>query len=337
LKGHADEMRAISITTPGEPEVLQLVEMPEPTPGPGEVTIDVAYAGVGLVDTLFRRGAFSLPMPLTPGIEVSGRVRSVGDGVDNLAPGDPVAALLNDFVNLPGGGGYAEVARARAALTIRLEEDLDLAGAASVLVNGTTAWLAVGEVARVQVGEDVLVLGATGGLGSLIGQCAQKTGAGRVIAAVGASSKREAAARFGYTDVLLTDQLAEGLEGITGGRGVDAAFDPVGGDARRVAFEHLAPLGRLVILGNASGSDVDFAGDRLWLETKAVMGLNVGGIAPLIPDRVAQAARDMLAWAARGELDVTPAAVLPLSEAAEAHRMLETRRVTGKLVLRTGS
>jgi NADPH:quinone reductase len=317
--------------------VLQLVEVPEPTPGPGEVTIDVAYAGVGLVDTLFRRGAFSLPMPLTPGIEVSGRVRSAGEQVDHLAPGEPVAALLNDFVNLPGAGGYAEVARARAALTIRLDEDLDVARAASVLVNGTTAWMAIGEVARVQGGEDVLVLGATGGLGSLIGQCARKAGADRVIAAVGTSSKREAAAGFGYTDVLLADQLAEGLERITGGRGVDAAFDPVGGDPRRVAFEHLAPLGRLVILGNASGSDVDFAGDRLWLETKVVMGLNVGGITHLIPDRVADAARDVLALAVRGELDVAPAAVLPLAEAAEAHRMLEERRVTGKLVLRTAS
>jgi NADPH2:quinone reductase len=158
-----------------------------------------------------------------------------------------------------------------------------------------------------------------------------------VIAAVGTPSKREAAARFGYTDVLLTDELAEGLERITGGRGVDAAFDPVGGDARRVACENLAALGRLVILGNASGSDVDFAGDRLWLETKAVMGLNVGGITHLIPQRVASAAREVLASAARGDLDAAPAATLPLAEAAEAHRMLEERRVTGKLVLRTNS
>jgi NADPH:quinone reductase len=328
-------MRAISITAPGEPDVLQLVEAPEPTPAPGEVTIDVAYAGVGLVDVLFRRGIVPLPMPLTPGIEVSGRVRSVGEGVDSLRPGEPVAALLNDFVNLPGAGGYAEVARARAALTVPLDANFDLASAASVLVNGTTAWMAIGELARVQTADDVLVLGATGGLGGLIGQCARKAGAGRVIAAVGTPSKQEAAARLGYTDVLLSDELAEGLERITGGRGVDAAFDPVGGNLRRVAFENLAPLGRLVILGNASGSDVDFVGDRLWHETKAVMGLNVGGITHLLPDRVAGAARDVLTWTARGDLDAAPAAALPLAEAAEGHRMLEERRVTGKLVLRT--
>jgi NADPH2:quinone reductase len=330
-------MRAISVTTPGEPEVLQLVETPEPTPEPGEVTIDVAYAGVGLVDTLFRRGVVPLPMPLTPGIEVSGHVRSVGAEVDRLRPGDPVAALLNDFVNLPGAGGYAEVARARAALTIRLDANVDLAGAASVLVNGTTAWMAVAELARVMRGEDVLVLGATGGLGGLIGQCARRAGAGRVIAVVGSASKRDAAARLGYTDVLLTDELAEGLERITSGRGVDAAFDPVGGDSRRVAFENLAPMGRLVILGNASGADVDFAADQLWLETKALMGLNVGGITHLTPDRVAGAAREVLASAANGELDATPAAALPLAEAAEAHRLLEARSVTGKLVLQTAS
>jgi NADPH2:quinone reductase len=327
-------MKAIAIDAPGGPDVLQLVDVPEPAPGPGEVTIDVAYAGVGFVDTLFRRGVFPLPLPLTPGIEVSGWVRSVGEGVD-LEPGEPVAALLNDFVNLPGAGGYAEVARARAALTFRVDADAHLAGAASALVNGTTAWMAVGQLARVQAGDNVLVLGATGGLGALIGLLARKAGAGRVIAAVGSAAKRETASRMGYTDVLLTEELAAGLEHVTGGRGVDAAFDPVGGEARRIAFENLAPMGRLVVVGNASGSDVDFAGDQLWLETKSVMGLSVGGVAHLIPDRIGDAARQVLEWGARGELDVEPDAVLPLADAAEAHRLIEGRKVTGKLVLRT--
>jgi NADPH:quinone reductase len=330
-------MKAIVITSPGGPEVLRLAEVPEPTPGPGEVTIDVAYAGVGLVDTLFQRGVFALPMPLTPGIEVSGRVRSVGEGVDDLRPGEPAAALLNDFVNLPGAGGYAKVARARAALTLRLDADFDLADAASAVINGTTAWMAVRELARVERGEDVLVLGATGGLGGLIARVAREAGARRLIAAVGTAAKREAAAQIGYTDVVLSAELAEGLERATGGRGVAAAFDPVGGEARRVAFENLAATGRLVIVGNASGADLDFAGDQLWQQTKAVMGLSVGGIAHLIPGRVARAAREMLEWTKRETVDVAPAAVLPLADAAEAHRMLEARKTTGKLVLRTGS
>ncbi|MGB0097013.1 MAG: zinc-binding dehydrogenase [Solirubrobacteraceae bacterium] len=327
----------MSIRSPGAPEALELVEAPEPAPETGEVTIDVAYAGVGFVDTLFRRGALPLPMPLTPGIEVSGHVRSVGAEVEGLEPGQPVAALLNDFVNLPGAGGYAEVARARAALTIPLDVGADLADAASVLVNGTTAWMALKELAHVERGEDVLVLGATGGLGGLLGQLARKADAGRVIAAVGTASKREAAERAGYTDVLVTDALAEGLKRVTGGRGVDAAFDPVGGDARRVAFEGLAPLGRLVALGNASGSDVSFAGDQIWLGSRAVIGLSVGGIAHLVPERVAAAAREVLGWTARRELDVAPAAVLALRDAAKAHRMLEGREITGKLVLGVSS
>jgi NADPH:quinone reductase len=322
-------VKAISVAAPGAPDALEQVELPAPTPGPGEITIDVAYAGVGLVDVLFRQGAITLPMPLTPGIEVSGHVRAVGEAVDELSPGDLVAALLNDFVNLPGGGGYAEVARARAALAVPLPTGADLADAASVLVNGTTAWMAVKELARVGPDESVLVLGATGGLGGLVGQLARTAGAGRVIAAIGSATKREAAQRLGYTDVRTMEELTALPKDI------DVAFDPVGGEARQLAFEALAPLGRMVILGNASGLDVDFAGDRIWLESKAVMGLNVGGIAHLHPERVAAAAKEVLAATASGRLDAKPAAVMPLAEAPEAHRLLEARKVTGKLVLAT--
>jgi len=330
-------MKAISIDDPGGPESLQLTEVAEPQPEAGEVTIDVAFAGVGFVDVLLRRGAFSLPMPLTPGIEVSGRVREIGLGVEHLSPGEPVAALLNDFVNLRGAGGYAEVAKARAALTVRLDAHADLATAASVLVNGATAWMAISTLARVQKDECVLVLGATGGLGALLGQLARKAGAARIIGVVGSAAKREVAARLGYSDVLAADDLATSLKRVMADRGVDVVFDPVGGSARRIAFEHLAPLGRLVILGNASGVDESFSGDAFWHGSKAVMGLSLGAMAHLFPDRVAAAARQVLGWAARNDLATEPPLVLPLAEAADAHRMLEARKVSGKIVLRVAA
>ena len=151
-----------------------------------------------------------------------------------------MAALLNDFVNLPGCGGYAQIARARAALTIPLPDRCDLADAASILVNGTTAWMALRDVARVKQGEKILVLGATGGLGSSIAQTARKTPAAQVIGMVGSASKRKAAETLRYDRVIAADGLAEALGDI------GALDDTVGGKPRRLAFENLAPLGRLM-------------------------------------------------------------------------------------------
>ena len=313
--------------------MLRLIEKADPQPGADEVTIDVAYAGVGLVDTIFRRGELRIPMPLVPGIEVSGHIREVGAGVGDLHPGQPVAALLNDFVNLPGCGGYAQIARARAALTIPLPDRCDLADAASILVNGTTAWMALRDVARVKQGDKILVLGATGGLGGSIGRPARKTPAAQVIGMVGSASKRKAAETLRYDRVIAADGLAEALAD-TGP--LDVVFDTVGGKPRRLAFENLAPLGRLIILGNAIGKDDCFSGDQIWLGSKTVSGLSVGGIAHIAPAQIASAAKDVLDWAASGAIDAKPSRILPLGEAAAAHRLLEARELAGKVVLEVG-
>jgi NADPH2:quinone reductase len=325
-------MKAILVEARGGPDVLQLREIPDPVPAKGEVTIKVSFAGVGLVDVLFRRGDVPFATPFTPGIEVSGWVHAVGEGVSGLVPGDPVAALLNDFSNMRGAGGYAELANARAALTVRLDDGADLADAASVIVNGATAWMAVSRIARVQPGEHVAVLGATGGLGGGLGQFARRAQAGRLIGVIGGAAKREAAARLGYTDILTSAELNEAR--LRGADHIDVVFDTVGGEARRIAFGALAPMGRMVILGNASGVDVDFSGDALWFGTKTVQGLNVGGITHLVPDRVAAAAREVLEWTAGNQIDSAPAVILPMAEAPNAHRLLEERKVIGKVVLR---
>jgi NADPH:quinone reductase len=327
-------MRAVSITTYGGPEVLELVDIPVPTPGEGEVTIDVKFAGVGFVDVLFRRGAFALTaLPLTPGIEVTGLVRQVGSGVHGLAIGMAVAALLNDFVNLPGCGGYAEVARARAALAIPLPPNTDLSSAAAALVNGATAWLAIHELARLRRSESVFVPGATGGLAGLICQLARRVGASPINGTVSRMEKREAALRLGYDDILAAELSTEWLQNVYGQRGIDVVFDAVGGASRRIAFQHLAPLGRLVILGNASGADVAFSGDEFWHGSTTVQGLSLGRLTHLVPDKIATAAQEVLGLVANREIRTEPARVLPLSQAAEAHRLIESRSATGKMVL----
>jgi NADPH2:quinone reductase len=324
-------MRAVSIARAGGPSVLEVVEVPDPVPGAGEVTIDVTHAGVGLVDTFFRSGRLPIPLPAIPGIEVSGHIRALGPGVEDKQIGQRVAALLNDFVNLPGCGGYAEITRARAALTVGLPDDCELADAASVLVNGTTARMALRDVPRGRDDARILVLGATGGLGGLIGRTARRElPTARLIGMIGSASKRQTAREFGYDEVCTPDELAEALRNFGG---IDAAFDTVGGQARRFAFESLAPLGQLVILGNASGSDESLSGDQIWLGTRTVSGLSVGSIAHIVPDRIAFAAGEVLAWAAAREIDARPALVMLLEEAAEAHGLLERREIAGKIVL----
>ena len=148
---------------------------------------------------------------------------------------------------------------------------------------------------------------------------------------VGSASKRKAAETLRYDRVIAADGLAEALAD-TGP--LDVVFDTVGGKPRRLAFENLAPLGRLIILGNAIGKDDCFSGDQIWLGSKTVSGLSVGGIAHIAPAQIASAAKDVLDWAASGAIDAKPNRILPLEEAAVAHRLLEARELAGKVVLK---
>lgn len=325
-------MRAVVVATPGPAESLQIVELPPPSPGPGELSVDVEFAGVGFVDTLFRAGAFELPMPLTPGIEVTGRVREVGAGVVGFQAGQPVAALLNDFGRGPRAGGYAEIAVAHASMATVLPEDADLARIAALLVNGVTAWIALHSLARLRVHDDVLVLGASGGLGSITSRLAALHPARRVIGVVGSDARRASAAAE-CTDVILGSDLETAVNDITGGRGLDVVIDPVGGDLRTRAFERLVAFGRLVVLGNASGQDRPISGDTAWLGTRQLIGFSLGGVAHLVPDQVSAAASAIVELVHRDVLREPAPSVLPLDRVAEVHRALEDRSAPAKTVL----
>ncbi|MGP3971823.1 quinone oxidoreductase family protein [Streptomyces sp. 6N223] len=316
------------VRRPGPVESLEVVEVAEPSPGPGEVAVEVAYAGVGFVDTLFRSGAFDLPTPFTPGIEVTGRVRAVGEGVAGFEPGQPVAAMLNDFGRGQRAGGYAEVAVAHASMTTRLPEDADLARVAAVLVNGVTAWLALHDLARIGVGDDVLVLGASGGLGGTTGRLAAIRPARRVIGVVGSAGGAERlAGDAAWTDVV----TADGLDAAVGD--VDVVIDPVGGELRARAYERLAPFGRLVVVGNASGEDRAIPADSAWLNSRQVLGFSLGGVAHLIPERVREALSAVVGLLHRGVLREPDPSVVPLDRVTEVHRALEQRAAPAKTVL----
>lgn len=325
-------MRAAIVRTPGPAESLEVTDVPDPRPGQGELSINVEFAGVGFVDTLFRGGAFAAPTPFIPGIEVTGRVCEVGGGVTGFAPGQPVGALLNDFGRGPRAGGYAEIAVAHASMTVALPKDADLARVAGVLVNGVTAWIALHDLARLQVDDDVLVLGASGGLGSTTSRLAALHPARRVIAVVGSQAKRASAAAE-CTDVIIGADLPAAIDELTDGRGVDVVIDPVGGKLRAQAFERLAPFGRLLVLGNASGKDPALSGDATWLGTRQVIGLSLGSVAHLVPAKV-QTALSAVATLTHRDFPREPGpSVAPLDDAAEVHRALEKRTASPKTVL----
>jgi NADPH:quinone reductase len=323
-------MKATVVEGYGGPDVLRLREVPVPDPGPGQVAIDVAYAGVNYAEVMARRGVLApFRPPFVPGLEVSGRVRALGDGVDGLRVGDAVSALTTR-------GGYAEVALAPAAVTYPLR-DGDLMTGAALPTIVPTAWALVHEVARLRAGETVLVQAAAGGVGTIAGQVARRAGAGAVLGVAGTPAKAAYARGFGYDEVFAGSDWPERARAATGGRGLDVILDSIGGGTRAHGFDLLAPLGRLVFFGNACDEpEVGFPGDLLRGQVKATLGWSITALAARDPARARAIAQSALGAFGAGELRVDVTAVLPLAEAPRAHELLEGRRTTGKLVLHVG-
>jgi NADPH2:quinone reductase len=321
-------MRAVVVSDTGGPEKLVVQELEEPEAGEGEVSIDVAFAGVGFVDTLFRSGALPLKTPFVPGIEVTGQVRAVGANVSGFDVGQPVAALLNDFGRTQRAGGYAQVAIAHQAMTTVLGTDTDLPVVTGALINGVTAWLALHDSAVVSPADTVVVLGASGGLGGITARLAAMVPCRRVVAVV---SRDPARAPVQCTDVVLTDDLEQWLG--DSGNVVDVVIDPVGGRLRRLLFDHLASFGRHVVLGNASGEDIMFSSDSTWHGTRTLTGLSLGAIAHLRPETIKAALTAVVALVDRGLLAEPAPDVQPLSQVRHVHRAFDNRSAPAKTVL----
>ncbi|MEU8726273.1 quinone oxidoreductase family protein [Streptomyces antimycoticus] len=315
-------MKAVTIPEFGDAEVLRVATVPVPEPGPGQVAIDVAYAGANFAEVLYRRGVVDVPLPFVPGIEVAGRIRAVGEDVEGLTVGQPVAAL-----SIVDSGGYAEVVVTSADLVVPLDGlGIGMDVAAALPSNSTTAFLVLDRVARIEPGERVLIHAAAGGVGSQLGQAARLLGAGHVVGTVGSAAKIETAKRFGYHEVITRDRIADAGE-------FDVVVDMVGGPARRAGLDRLAPMGRLVVMGNASGAeDIGIPANELWFTNKTVSGFNLAAFSAAFPQETSQALGRAVAAAATGDLRVR-VETLPLEQAAEAHRRIESGTTTGKLVL----
>ncbi|MBD0381421.1 quinone oxidoreductase family protein [Paenibacillus sedimenti] len=327
-------MKSIVIQQSGGLDTLQEKESPDMKPMPGMLTIDVVYAGVGYVDVMMRRGEFGplVPFPLTPGLEVSGYVREISDGVEGFYIGQPVAAMT-----LGTYGGYASIVQARPEFTIPLDQAgaaIDMATAAAAIVNLTTAYMAVRHVGKVRPGDQVLIHGAAGGLGSYLGQVAKWSGAGKVYGTVGSMEKLQHAASFGYDELFVRSDFVKQIRQATEQQGVHSVFDPVGGEMRKMSLEVLRSLGQLVVVGNASGKeDVMYASNELWIQSKTVSGFALGVYAQFAPEEVGRAAREALQLIANHGIHTEIFGIYPFEKAAEAHAQLEAGNTVGKLLL----
>jgi NADPH:quinone reductase len=313
-------MRAIQQQEFGGPEVLQLVDLPTPQPGEGEVLIRVTRAGLNFADTHQRTNSYlaKASLPLVPGAEVAGVREDTGERV----------------VALVGTGGYAQYATAPAAMTFPIPDGLDDATALAILLQGLTAWHLYQTCARIGEGESVVVHAAAGGVGSLAVQLGHPMGAGRVIASASTPEKRDLAVELG-ADVAVDaapERMKERLQEANDGRKVDIVFEMAGGEVFDQSLAALAPFGRLVAYGIASSQANTFDQGSLMRRSRAVVGFWLMHCMGR-PEMVDEALTDLFGRAARGELRAVVGATYPLADAARAQEDLAGRRTTGKVML----
>jgi NADPH2:quinone reductase len=313
-------MRAIQMTEFGGPEVLRLVELPEPQPGAGDVLIRVTRAGVNFADTHTRTNSYvqRATLPLVPGGEVAGTRADTGERV----------------VALVGNGGYAEYAIAPAEQVFAIPNGVDDGTALALIVQGTTAWHLYRTAAKVAAGESVVVHAAAGGVGSLAVQLGHPLGAGRVIATASSEDKRTLALQLG-ADVAVdpaADGLTERLLQANGGAPVDVVFEMSGGAVFDASYRALAPFGRIVAYGIATNEQNQVATGSLLRHSRSVVGFYLFHCLQR-PGMFADALADLFARAGGGELKVIVGATYPLQQASQAHIDLRSRRTTGKLLL----
>lgn len=326
-------MNAIIAGRPGGPEVLEQVQRPLPLPGAGEVLIRVASAGVNRPDILQRNG-----MPLPPGVtdvlglEVSGTVIALGEGVEFPAPGSPVMALLN-------GGGYADYCVARAELCLSVPENLPLSLAAGVPEAAFTVWHNLFELGRLQPGEIVLIHGAASGVGTFAIQCAQACGA-RVIATAGGVEKIAALQQLGVWRAINRhdEDFVEVILTATGGHGVDVVLDNVGGDYVARNLSVLAPRGRHVSLSFMQGAKIELDLQMVMRKELILTSSTLRPKSLAEKMRLAQCiSKHLLPLIAAGKITPLLYQTLPLAQAARAHRILEANANIGKVLLQVAS
>ena len=323
-------MKAVLCTHFGTPDDLELSDIPEPKPGPGEAVVDVKAAALNFFDLLIIAGKYQHkpPFPFSPAAEFAGVVESVGAGVSAFAPGDRV-------IGWTGWGAAREKIAAGAAHLAKLPQNLDFERAAGLTVTYATTLYGLRERGHLKAGETLVVLGASGGVGLAAIEIGKIMGA-RVIACASSDEKLAFAKAHGADETVnyASDDLRDALKRLGGARGIDVVYDPVGGQYAEPALRSLGWEGRYLVVGFAAGDIPKIPLNLVLLKSCDIRGVLWGAWTTRDPKGQAALMKDIAAWCAEGKLSAHVHAVYPLSETAAALKAIAERKVMGKIVLR---
>jgi NADPH2:quinone reductase len=323
-------MKALLCTRLGGPDDLELRDVPDPVAGPGEAVVKVAAAALNFFDTLIIAGKYQTKpeLPFSPAAEFAGTVESVGPGVSAVAPGDRVAGYMSH-------GAARERVAVPADNLVKLPADLDVERAAGIIVTYGTSYYALKDRAGLKAGETLAVLGASGGVGLAAVELGKIMGA-RVIACASSDDKLKFARQHGADDVVnyATENLRDGLRRLSGPRGIDVVYDPVGGAHAEAALRSLGWEGRFLVVGFAAGEIPKLPLNLVLLKSCDVRGIFWGSWIAREPAAHRANTAELFAWCAAGKLSAHVHAVYPLEQAAAALRALADRRAMGKVILR---
>jgi len=314
-------MKAVFVEQAGGPENLKYADIPKPTPAPGQALVKIAAAGVNFIDTYFRSGLYPAPTPIVLGNEGAGTVEAVAPDVSNVKPGDRVAYAMTR-------GSYAEYAVVPAWQLVKIPEAVDFKTAAAAMLQGMTAHYLTHSTYPLKAGESCLIHAAAGGMGLLLVQMAKMLGA-HVIGTAGTEEKAKLAKDAGADEVVVYTKD----DFVARAKGMHVVYDSVGKSTFLASLDCLRPRGMMASFGNASGPAPEIA--PLLLSQKGSLFLTRPSLAhyTATPEELAWRAGDVLKWVSEGKLKLHIHKVYPLSDAAQAHRDLEGRNTTGKLIL----
>ncbi|MRW89159.1 zinc-binding dehydrogenase [Duganella sp. FT80W] len=320
-------MKAVVCENWGVPDTLKVQELQDPQPGPGQVVIEVQAAGVNFPDVLIVQGKYQFKpeLPFVPGSEVAGIIRSVADDVTTFKPGDQVIAFT---------GGFGQQLLAPAQALIPMPPGMDFDTAAAITLTYGTSYHAIVDRAKLENGENMLILGAAGGVGLAAIEIGKALGA-RIIACASTDEKLEVCRQHG-ADVLInysTQDLREAVKAATGGKGPDVIYDPVGGDYAEPAFHSIAWGGRYLVVGFANGEIPKLPLNLTLLKGASLVGVFWGEFTKRNPKGNMANMRQLLQWLHEGKIKPLVSARYPLAQAAQALNDMAARKVTGKVVV----
>jgi NADPH2:quinone reductase len=322
-------MKAIMCRAHGDLSVLTLEEIADPVAGPGQALVRIRACGINFADSIMTAGKYQNQpeLPFTPGSEIAGDILALGPGVEGFSVGDRV-------MGLPGRGGYAELAAVNADRLTRLPDGLSYEQAASFAVTYGTSHVALLHRARLQAGETLLVHGAAGGVGLTAVEIGRIVGA-RIIATAGGPEKLAIARGAGAHETIdyLSEDIRERVKELTGGRGADVVYDPIGGDVFDASLRCVAFEGRILVIGFAGGRVSQIPANHVMVKNVDIIGVNRPSYDTLAPEVSRRSQEQLLGWLAEGKLSPLVSRTFPLERAVEALDSVVTRKSTGMVVI----